>query len=68
MDHKPEPETTTLAELVVKLGFADEREFHRMVASADVSTPAKYGRFKYWQDEDGSKAGLEKILLEIGTR
>lgn len=64
VDREPAPKN--LAELVVKLGFTDEREFHRMVSSADISTPAKYGRFRYWQDQDGSKAGLERLLLENG--
>ena len=47
-----------LGEVVRELGFADEREFHRLVASRDISTPEKLKAFKSWQEGDGSKAGL----------
>ena len=47
-----------LSDLVRALGFADEADFHRLVASADISTPEKMKAFRKWQEEDGSKAGL----------
>lgn len=40
------------------LGFADQAEFHRLVAGADVSTPARLAAFKAWQADDGTKSGL----------
>ncbi len=45
-------------ELVKSLGFADAREFHRLVASADITSPEKLTAFKAWQENDGTKAGL----------
>lgn len=48
--------------LVKQLGFESEKEFHHLVASVDISTPEKSAAFKKWQDEDGSKEGLLKLL------
>lgn len=45
-------------EIVKALGFADEREFHRLVCCVDLTSPEKVAAFKAWQDEDGTKAGL----------
>ena len=42
-------------------GFADEAEFHHLVANADISSPEKLAAFKLWQYEDGSKEGLLKL-------
>ena len=48
--------------LAKQLGFESEKELHHLVASVDISTPAKAAAFKKWQDEDGSKEGLLKLL------
>lgn len=45
--------------LLKELGFEDEAEFHRMVASVDLSTPEKLARFKGWQ-----LVGLQRIIEE----
>ena len=47
---------------VEDLGFENEREFHHLVASVDISTPAKMGLFKHWQLDDGTKVGLLKVI------
>lgn len=52
------PEPGSLEETVLRLGFEDVQEFHRLVASADISTHEKFRAFKKWQDLDGSKRGL----------
>ena len=46
-------------------GFEDEREFHKMVASVDLRSPAARARFHKWKMEDGTKAGLEALLPRI---
>lgn len=48
-------------EMAQTLGFADAEEFHRMVANADMRSPAARAAFKDWQENDGTKAGLEKL-------
>ena len=53
---------TGLAEAVREQGFADEREFHRMVASVDFTVPAVLKTFEYWKSEDGSKSSLSLLL------
>lgn len=41
---------------VTKYGFANEEQFHRMIASVDLE---KHGAaFQIWREEDGTKAGL----------
>jgi len=47
-----------MEEVVKKLGFASEAEFHQMVASV----PKVDAAFIAWRDNDGTKAGLLKIL------
>lgn len=47
--------------IVKRLGFESEKEFHSLVATADLSTPEKQTAFKKWQAEDGSKEGLLKL-------
>lgn len=47
--------------IVKQLGFESEKEFHSLVAAADLSTPEKETAFKKWQSEDGSKEGLLKL-------
>jgi len=50
------------------LGFEDAAELHRLVAAADLSTPAKLAAFKVWQDQDGTKAGLLALGEETATK
>jgi hypothetical protein len=44
-----------------ELGFESSAEFHKMVASVDLSSLAKIQDFKRWQNDDGTKAGLLKL-------
>lgn len=53
-----------LNEVVKELGFEDEKEFHKLVASTDTSTQEKYNKFKDWQYNDGSKEGLLNLRRE----
>jgi hypothetical protein len=58
----------TVDEIFKQLGFESEAEFHRMVAGADLSSVERIAAFKHWQDEDGSKAGLEALSPTPNTR
>ena len=44
-----------------RLGFESSAEFHRLVASVDLSTNACIIAFRRWQYQDGSKDGLVKL-------
>jgi hypothetical protein len=50
-----------MEETARELGFENEKEMHRLVASVDLSTPEKIAAFKKWQFEDGTKDGLIKL-------
>ena len=50
-----------LAKAVQEKGFKSLKEFHELVANADISTPTFQERFKNWQLHDGSKEGLLKL-------
>lgn len=43
---------------------ADAAEFFRMVAAADLSSLESVRRFKEWQSEDGTRAGLERLFAK----
>jgi len=47
--------------LFKQAGFDSAAEFHRMVASVDLSTPDRFAAFKRWQEEDGTKQGLSLL-------
>lgn len=53
-----------LAEVVIELGFKDEREFHRMVASYDISSEERMEKFRSWQLNDGTRNGLQTLIEE----
>jgi len=48
-------------EIAKKLGFDNETEMHKMISDIDLSTPDKIQEFKKWQDQDGTKNGLDKL-------
>ena len=50
-----------LEEIVTDLGFESKEEFFVMVVKVDF-TKVSISTFKAWQKEDGSKAGLERLL------
>lgn len=50
-----------MEEIVKELGFENEKEFHKLVASTDTATPEQYNKFKDWQFNDGTKEGLLKL-------
>lgn len=43
------------------LGFADAKEWHRMVSEADLSTPGLLQAFNEWKERDGTKSGLTAL-------
>ncbi len=53
---------STLEEIVVSYGFSNEQEFHDMVAKFHPCTPLRLAMFRKWQQTDGTKVGLEKLL------
>lgn len=52
-------------EIARQLGFNDAAEFHRMVASVDLSDASKLAAFKRWQEDDGTKDGLAALGKEV---
>lgn len=50
-----------MEEIVRKMGFESEKEFHSLVASVDLSTPENMKAFKDWQNNDGTKEGILKL-------
>lgn len=53
---------TANEEILRNLGFENTEEFSRLVASVDMSTTSKLWDFQQWQQHDGSKVGLMKLL------
>jgi hypothetical protein len=51
-----------LHEMAQFMGFENVNEMHRMIVGADLSTPEKMKAFKEWQENDGTKEGLEELL------
>ena len=43
-------------------GFESAGEFFALVAKVDMSTPAKVAAFKAWQENDGTRAELQKLI------
>lgn len=56
-----QPRNKSLEQLVQEAGFADLKEFNRMVSLTDISTPDLQHAFRNWQDNDGSKEGLGRL-------
>lgn len=49
-------------EIAREFGFDNAAEFHKMVAAVNLSTYERRAAFTHWQHEDGTKAGLTKLL------
>lgn len=47
-----------------EMGFESEADLHRHVCRVDISTPEKLFAFRMWQHQDGTKAGILKLLGE----
>jgi predicted KAP-like P-loop ATPase len=45
-------------------GFKSVEEFNHLIAQVDTSTSEKYNRLQNWRVNDGSKAGLERVIEE----
>jgi len=56
----------TLEEAVVRNGFANVVEFNSMVASVNMTTPQNRVRLRMWQEQDGTHAGLERVIRVNG--
>lgn len=54
-----------MEDLVREMGFADLREFNRLVSLVDISTPEKMDLFLAWQQNDGTKMGLLKLFVIV---
>lgn len=63
---KEAPFENSIETAVMEFGFESEKEFHRLIASVDLSTAEKRKAFKEWQFNDGSKVGLLKLLKKKG--
>lgn len=50
-----------LEDIVKSLGFKDEKEFHKIIANIDISSPIKLKLFRDWQYNDGTKEGILKL-------
>ena len=61
-------EAMTFSDVVKEMGFEDEPEFNRLVASVDLSSPKKVQTFHRWKSGDGSKTGLITLLRSNGGR
>ena len=46
----------------VNLGFKDEHELQTLVAKVNVNGSKNMQRFTYWQENDGTNAGLEVLI------
>ncbi len=55
-------ETLELNETVKELGFENEKEFYKLVASVDITTTAELASFNDWKLNDGTKKGLLKLI------
>lgn len=44
--------------IAAELGFASAEELQQLVASVPLGEPNGLARFKRWQNDDGTKAGL----------
>jgi len=53
---------TTLEQAALGKGFASLEEFSLLVASVDLRTGERFAAFKEWQENDGTKAGLLRLL------
>lgn len=56
------------ATFVKELGFIDEQEFHKLHASLNLISPNARIERDLWQENDGSKNGLLKLIEKYGTK
>ena len=61
IERKEKIEMNKLNEIVQEMGFKDEKEFHKLIARIDISTPEKNTKFRHWQFHNGTKGGLLKL-------
>lgn len=54
-----------MQEVATQLGFVDEAEMHRLIASVDLVTPDGIDKFVAWKRDDGTKDGLLKAFPEL---
>jgi hypothetical protein len=52
-----------LNNIVQKLGFENESEFHKLISSVLFTSQVDVIRFKIWQTSDRTKEGLLKTKL-----
>jgi len=50
---------------VKELGFKNLKEWHKLIADIDITTPEKAQLFLNWRNDDGTKTGLLKLIKEI---
>jgi hypothetical protein len=49
-------------QMIRQLGFDSVADFHSTVAGVDLSTNERFAAFRQWQERDGTKSGLLKLL------
>jgi hypothetical protein len=54
--------TDEFTDALKELGFADEREWSRMMSAVNLTDPLIALRFENWKLNDGSKTGLQRLL------
>lgn len=52
-------------EIAIRLGFANADEFFALTATLDLSSQRAVEKFKAWQLNDGTKAGLLAVFPEL---
>ena len=57
----------SLKEFCDKNGYKSTEEFHKLICEVDLSRPMNWARFKNWQNSDGTKKGLLKVI-ELNKR
>ena len=48
--------------VIIKLGFCDLKEFHKLSSSVPFLTIEDRARFVLWKETDGTKKGLLKLF------
>jgi hypothetical protein len=51
-----------LEQIYISLGFEGAADYNRLTASLELETEEQKAAFQKWQDEDGTKEGLQKLI------
>jgi hypothetical protein len=56
------------SDVAKELGFTDEKEMFHLISRVLIDTPERMAKFKDWQFNDGTKAGLMKLEFPEASR